>query len=147
MALILNEEQLMLKESAKGFLSENASIKEVREQRDSGSTTGYADTLWPKMVDMGWSAILVPEEFGGLDFGNVGMAQIVEETGRTLTASPLFSNAIVSVSLIKKMGSDDQKSNFLPKLASGQLMMTLAIDEEPHHNPEKNWNDGNRGGR
>jgi len=137
MALILNEEQLMLKESAKGFLSENASIKEVREQRDSGSTTGYADTLWPKMVDMGWSAILVPEEFGGLDFGNVGMAQIVEETGRTLTASPLFSNAIVSVSLIKKMGSDDQKSNFLPKLASGQLMMTLAIDEEPHHNPEK----------
>ena len=59
MALILSEEQLMLKESARGFLSENAPIKEVREQRDSGSATGYANTLWPKMVDMGWSAILL----------------------------------------------------------------------------------------
>ena len=93
-----------------------------------------ADTLWPKMVDKA-GLHNYTRKFGGLDFGNVGMAQIVEETGRTLT-SPLFSMDRVGITH-QKMGNDDQKSNFLPKLASGQLMMTLAIDEGPHHNPEK----------
>ena len=137
MALILTDEQQMLKESAKGFLAEHAPVKEVRNQRDADSETGYDRNLWPKMVDMGWGAILVPEEFGGLEFGNVGMAQITEETGRTLTASPLLSNAIISVSLIKEIGNQKQKSMLLPKIASGELMMTLAIDETSHHNPER----------
>ena len=137
MALILTDEQQMLKESAKGFLAEHAPVKEVRNQRDADSETGYDINLWPKMVEMGWGAILVPEEFGGLEFGNVGMAQITEETGRTLTASPLLSNAIISVSLIKEIGNQNQKSMLLPKIASGELMMTLAIDETSHHNPER----------
>ena len=137
MALILTDEQQMLKESAKGFLAEHAPVKEVRNQRDADSETGYDRNLWPKMVEMGWGAILVPEEFGGLEFGNVGMAQITEETGRTLTASPLLSNAIISVSLIKEIGNQNQKSMLLPKIASGELMMTLAIDETSHHNPER----------
>mgnify|MGYP006234339247 FL=1 len=67
MALILTDEQQMLKESAKGFLAEHAPVKEVRNQRDADSETGYDRNLWPKMVEMGWGAILVPEEFGGLE--------------------------------------------------------------------------------
>ena len=94
MALVVNEEQQMLKESARGFLAEHAPISEVRAQRDSGSELGYSPALWGKMADMGWAAILVPEQFGGLAFGHVGMGQIIEETGRTLTASPLILSLI-----------------------------------------------------
>ena len=135
MALVLNEEQQMLKESAKGFLAEHAPISEVRNQRDSGSELGYSPTLWKKMSDMGWAAILVPEEFGGLAFGHVGMGQIVEETGRTLTASPLLSTAILGVSLINLAGSESQKTEILGKIAIGDLTLALALDEEKHHAP------------
>jgi alkylation response protein AidB-like acyl-CoA dehydrogenase len=90
MALVINEEQKMLKEAAQGFLAEHAPISELRAQRDAGSDTGYSDSLWAKMANMGWAAILIPEQYGGLAFGHVGMGQIVEQTGRTLTASPLF---------------------------------------------------------
>jgi len=105
MALVLNEEQQMLKESAQGFLAEFAPVAEMRKQRDAGSETGYASNLWAQMVDMGWAAILVPEAYGGLEFGHVGMGQIVEQTGRTLTASPLFATAILGVTAIKTAGS------------------------------------------
>ena len=135
MALVVNEEQQMLKESAKGFLAEHAPISEVRAQRDSGSELGYSTALWGKMSDMGWAAILVPEEFGGLEFGHVGMGQIVEETGRTLTASPLLSTAILGVSLINLAGSESQKTKMLGKIASGNLTLALAIDEGKHHSP------------
>ena len=57
MTLVLNEEQLMLKESAQGFLAECAPVSELRKQRDAGSETGYADDLWPEMVNMGWAAV------------------------------------------------------------------------------------------
>ena len=100
MALVLNEEQKMLKESAQGFLSEHAPVAELRAQRDAGSDTGYSSTLWGQMVNMGWAAILVPEEYGGLAFGHVGMAQIIEQSGRTLTASPLLSTAILGVTAL-----------------------------------------------
>ncbi len=135
MALVVNEEQQMLKESAKGFLAEHAPISEVRAHRDSGSKLGYSPVLWEKMSNMGWAAILVPEEFGGLAFGHVGMGQIVEETGRTLTASPLLSTAILGVTLINLAGSESQKAEMLGKIAVGDLTLALAIDEGKHHSP------------
>ena len=135
MALVVNEEQQMLKESARGFLAEHAPISEVRAQRDSGSELGYSPALWGKMADMGWAAILVPEQFGGLAFGHVGMGQIIEETGRTLTASPLISTAILGVTLINLAGSDSQKAELLGKIANGDLTLALAIDEGTQHSP------------
>ncbi|MGB4055766.1 MAG: acyl-CoA dehydrogenase family protein, partial [Porticoccaceae bacterium] len=87
MAMVINEEQQMLKESAQGFLAEFAPVSALRKLRDEGSDVGYSVDLWRQMVDMGWAAILIPEAYGGLEFGHVGMGQIVEQTGRTLTAS------------------------------------------------------------
>jgi alkylation response protein AidB-like acyl-CoA dehydrogenase len=135
MALVLNEEQQMLKESAQGFLAEHAPIAELRAQRDAGSESGYSNTLWSQMVNMGWAAILVPEEYGGLAFGHVGMAQIVEESGRTLTASPLLSTAILGVTAINLAGSEAQKTELLGAIASGELTIALAVDEKIHHDP------------
>ena len=135
MALVLNEEQEMLKESAQGFLAEHAPVSELRAQRDAGSDKGYSDTLWSQMANMGWAAILVPEEYGGLAFGHVGMAQIVEQSGRTLTASPLLSTAILGVTAINLAGSEVQKSELLEAIAGGELTMALAVDETIHHDP------------
>ena len=135
MALVINEEQQMLKESAQGFLAEHAPLSEVRKQRDAGSAAGYADNLWSQMVEMGWAAILVPEAYGGLEFGHVGMGQIVEQTGRTLTASPLFATAVLGVIAINAAGSEQQKAELLGAIASGEITTALAVDETAHHAP------------
>ena len=135
MALVINEEQQMLKESAQGFLAEHAPLSEVRKQRDAGSAAGYADNLWSQMVEMGWAAILVPEAYGGLEFGHVGMGQIVEQTGRTLTASPLFATAVLGVTAINAAGSEQQKTELLGAIASGEITTALAVDETAHHAP------------
>lgn len=135
MALVLNEEQQMLKESAQGFLAEFAPVDELRKQRDAGSETGYGDKLWAQMVNMGWAAILIPEAYGGLDFGNVGMGQIVEQSGRTLTASPLFATAVLGVTAINLAGSEAQKAELLGAIAAGEITTALAVDEKIHHAP------------
>jgi acyl-CoA dehydrogenase len=137
MALVINEEQQMLKESAEGFLAEFAPIAELRKQRDTGSEKGYGDNLWQQMVDMGWAAILVPEAYGGLEFGHVGMGQIVEQSGRTLTASPLFSTAILGVTAINHCATDTQKTELLGAIAGGEITTALAVDEKTHHAPSE----------
>lgn len=137
MALVINEEQQMLKESAQGFLAEHAPLSEVRKQRDAGIAAGYADNLWSQMVEMGWAAILIPEAYGGLEFGHVGMGQIVEQTGRTLTASPLFATSVLGVTAINAAGSEQQKTELLGAIASGEITTALAVDETAHHAPEQ----------
>ncbi len=125
----------MLKESAQGFLAEYAPVSELRKLRDERSETGYSEDLWKQMVEMGWAGILVPEAYDGLEFGHVGMGQLVEESGRTLTASPLFATAILGVSVINSAGSETQKSSLLPAIVAGELTMALAVDEKIHHAP------------
>ena len=133
MALIINEEQQMLKESAQGFFAEFAPMSELRRLREDGSD--YCHSLWKRMVDMGWAAILVPEKYGGLGFGHVGMGQIMEQSGRALAASPLFSSAVIGVSAINLLGDERQKETLLPQIAAGRLMLALALDESRHHGP------------
>ena len=82
MALVLNEEQQSLKDIAKEFLQKNAPVTHFREIRDTENELGYDQDLWKQMVDLGWSGILVPEEYGGFDFGMVGMGSIFEEMGK-----------------------------------------------------------------
>ena len=100
MALILNEEQQSLKDIAREFLQKNAPVTHFREIRDTKNELGYDEVLWKEMVDLGWSGILIPEEYGGFDFGMVGMGSIFEEMGKTLTPSPLLSTGVLGSSLI-----------------------------------------------
>ena len=136
MALVLSEENILLKESARGFLDEKAPISEFRKLRDEAGADGYSKPLWQDMVDMGWAGIAIPEEYGGLDFGIVGAGIIMEEMGRSLTVSPMLSSAIVGASLLSKFGTDEQKNSLLPKLAEGNLITALAVDEGRHHSPK-----------
>lgn len=137
MALILNEEQTLLKDSAKDLMTAAAPVTRFRALRDAKDELGYSKDLWTQMVDMGWAGICIPEEFGGLDFGFHGLGLVLEETGRTLAATPLVASILVSASAITLGGNDAQKKALLPKLAEGSLLMALALDESSHFSPHK----------
>ena len=135
MAMILNEEQTMLKDSAKDFCTANAPITQLRELRDSENADGFDQATWNSMVELGWAAIPWGEEHGGLAFGYKGLGVVTEESGRTLTASPLFASVWVGGTLLNLGGSDAQKSELLPSVASGGLKLALALEESHRHNP------------
>ena len=135
MALILNEEQQSLKDIAKEFLQKNAPVTHFREIRDTNNELGYDEVLWKEMVNLGWSGILIPEEYGGFDFGMVGMGSIFEEMGKTLTPSPLFATGVLGASLISIGGNDSQKQTLLPKIVDGSLTTALALEENNRHSP------------
>ena len=135
MALLLNEEQQLLKDTAKEFVQKNAPISHFRELRDSQDEIGYSIDLWKQMVELGWAGILIPEEYGGSDFGMVGLGAILEETGKNLVPSPLFATALVGASLIQIAGNEKQKKEILPKIAEGKLSTAFAIEESARHDP------------
>jgi alkylation response protein AidB-like acyl-CoA dehydrogenase len=136
MALVLNDEQRILKDSARGFLSENAPVEALRKLRDEKDATGYSEELWQKIVnEQGWAGIAIPESFGGLEFGFLGLGLIFEEAGRTLAASPLFSSIVLGASAIELLGSQTQKESLLPEIAAGSFTLALALEEGAHHAP------------
>ena len=133
MALILNEEQELLRDSAKDFLKERSPVALVRELRDSGRE--WSGELWAGMAEMGWAGIVIPEAYGGLEFGFLGAGLLAEECGRTLASSPLVSTALVCASLISSQGSEQQKSTQLPVVAGGERILTLAWREKGRNDP------------
>ncbi|HIO43385.1 MAG TPA: acyl-CoA dehydrogenase [Gammaproteobacteria bacterium] len=135
MALLLNEEQQYLKDTAKDFVQKKAPISHFRELRDSKDETGYSKELWKQMAELGWAGVLISEEYGGSDFGMVGMGGILEETGRCLVPSPLFATALLGASLIGLGGKADQKKDLLPKIAKGELTTAFALEEGSRHTP------------
>ena len=135
MALVLNEEQRLLQDTAKDFLAANAPVEALRKLRDQHDVKGYSAQLWQTMAELGWASIILPQEYGGLDFGFMGLGVVLEETGRTLTASPLFASAAVGASTILLGGSASQKESLLPQIAKGQLTLALALEESHHHCP------------
>ena len=135
MKLILSEEQQFLKDTAQSFARDKTPVTHFRKLRDSENIQCWDDEVWKEMVELGWSGILVPEKYGGSDFGMAGISVIMQELGKTLTPSPILSTSVLGVSTINMLGSDEQKENYLPKIVAGELTMALAIDEGNHHNP------------
>lgn len=135
MAMLLNEEQGMLKDAAKGYLKTSAPINQLRKLRDSDSADGFDRKSWKDMAEMGWASVLVPEEHGGVAMGHVAAGVIAEEMGRTLTASPYLSTAIMGATALSRFGSEAQKAEFLPRLAAGEFLTALAVDETRKHKP------------
>ena len=132
---VLTEEQTMLRDAAKGWTQDSAPVAALRKLRDGGSKQGFDPATWSEMGAMGWAGVIVPEDFDGSAFGYLGLGLILEETGRNLVASPLLSTALVSASALVLGGSDTQKAQWLPKIAAGEVVATLAIDEGSHHAP------------
>ncbi len=137
MALVLTEEQQMLRDAARGFLDEKAPVSALRKLRDTNDETGFSRDLWKEMAEMGWAGILVGEDYGGADFGFVGAGVLAEEMGRTLTASPFLSTSILAATALQKLGGDAQRQEHLPKISAGEAVFALAVDETRKHGPQK----------
>ncbi|MBL0729976.1 acyl-CoA dehydrogenase family protein [Piscinibacter sp. HJYY11] len=135
MALVLTEEQGMLRDSAKSFLADNAPVSELRKLRDTRNADGFSRSLWKQFAEMGFTGVLIPEAYGGMGLGLVEAGVVMEEIGRNLTASPFLASNVVAATALLAAGTEAQKQAILPKIASGELIATLAVDEHSKHNP------------
>ncbi|HEX7013050.1 MAG TPA: acyl-CoA dehydrogenase family protein [Steroidobacteraceae bacterium] len=135
MALVLTEEQQMLREAVKKFVAERAPLAQLRKLRDEGDPVGFSRNVWKDMAEMGWSGVLIPEEYGGAGFGYVGAGLIAEEIGRNLSATPFLSSAVLAAVALLEGGSSAQKEALLPAIANGDVIVALATDEKSRHAP------------
>jgi alkylation response protein AidB-like acyl-CoA dehydrogenase len=135
MSLVLTEDQLMFRDATRRFAAERAPVAQLRKLRDDDDPQGFSRATWKEMADMGWAGVLVPEEHGGAGFGYVGAGLIAQEIGRNVSATPLLSTAVLSVTALLKGGSATQKEVLLPAIAGGDLLIALASDERARHSP------------
>lgn len=143
---VLSEEQEMLRDMARDWATKESPVAAFRKVRGSGES--FDRDAWKTMAGMGWTGVVIPEAHGGSDFGWLSMGLVVEELGKTLTASPLVAST-AAASAIMLGGSEEQKAKWLPGIASGEVIATLAIDEGPRHDPAKlgaNVSDGKLSG-
>lgn len=124
----LSEDQELLRQEARKFLNEQCPIKEVR--RLMREPAGYSRENWETLASLGWTGLITAAEFGGADLGWIELIVLLEETGRSLFPSPLISTLLTS-SLIADLGSEAQKNHWLPKLAAGSEIGTLALFDLP----------------
>ena len=134
MALILNEEQKMLKDSANEFLAANAPVEQFRTLRDNNYEAFDTD-LWPAMIEMGWTALTIPEQYNGLDFGYVGLGQVLEEMGRNLTKAPLLSSIALGGTALVYSTNAGLKSTWIPAIMNGNKRLAFALDEKNYFDP------------
>jgi alkylation response protein AidB-like acyl-CoA dehydrogenase len=135
MALVLTEEQAMLRDSARGLIGDRAPVSHLRHLRDTRDATGFSRDLWKSFAEMGFSGLLVPEEFGGSGLGCIEAGVVMEEIGRNLMPSPFLATAVLAASALARGGTSAQKSEHLPAIADGSLLAALAVDEGTKHRP------------
>jgi alkylation response protein AidB-like acyl-CoA dehydrogenase len=135
MALVLTEEQSMLRDSARGLISDKAPVSHLRQLRDAKDATGFSRELWKAFAEMGFAGLLVPEDVGGSGLGCVEAGVVMEEIGRTLMPSPFLSTAVLAASALSRGGSAAQRSLYLRKISDGSLLAALAVDEGAKHRP------------
>jgi alkylation response protein AidB-like acyl-CoA dehydrogenase len=132
---VLTEEQSMLRDAARDWVREKAPVTAFRKVRDSAAPLGYDPAAFAEMAEMGWAGVVIPEAYGGSEFGYLSLGLVLEEMGKTLAASPILASALAAASALVMGGSDAQKAEWLPKIASGEAVATLAVDEGPRHDP------------
>ncbi len=137
MPLVLNEEQEMLRDMARGYLTDKAPVTQLRKLRDTEDESGFSRDAWRDMAEMGWTGVLVGEDHGGVDMGFMAMGVIAEEMGRTLTASPFVSTAVMAATALRQAGGGAHDARWLPSIVAGEAVIALALDEGRKHDPAK----------
>ena len=128
MPLYLNDEQTMLRDTAREFVAEHAPVRHLRALRDAKDPTGFSRDLWKQFAEMGLTGILIPEASGGLGLGHVEAGVVLEEIGRNLTPSPFLSTAVAAVEALKGTGHAER---WFPGIAAGEAVIAIAHDEKP----------------
>jgi alkylation response protein AidB-like acyl-CoA dehydrogenase len=130
MPLYLNDDQIMLRDTAKDFVAAEAPVAHMRALRDAGDATGFSRALWKQFAEMGFTGILIPEADGGLGLGHVEAGVVLEEIGRNLAPSPFLATAVTAVEALK--GSAAARA-WYPGILAGETVAALAIDEGAKH--------------
>lgn len=134
MPLYLDDDQVMLRDTARGFMAEEGAItKQLRKYRDMNCKDGFGHALWRQFGELGFTGILAREVDGGLGLGHVETGIVLEEVGRNLTPSPFLVTAVGAVESLKDSA---QRERWLPGILAGQTVAALAIDEGAKHRPE-----------
>ena len=131
----LTSEQELLKKEVRHFLETECPKKVGRELEDS--ELGYSPEIWKKMAELGWVGLILPAEYGGVGGNLLDLAVFFEEVGAAVFPSPLFSTLVFRVLPVRAGGSEEQKSRLLPKVANGEMFLTMALTEpEADYQPE-----------
>jgi alkylation response protein AidB-like acyl-CoA dehydrogenase len=134
--LLLTDDQVLLADSARPFLTQKGGVRCLRALRDASDATGFSRELWAEFGAMGFTGALIPESEGGSGLGHVEVGIILEEIGRSLTPSPFLSTAVGAATALAA-ASSEQRGRFLPGVVAGTTIAALAIDEGARHRPER----------
>jgi alkylation response protein AidB-like acyl-CoA dehydrogenase len=127
MDIRLSEDQIEIARQARRFCENETPVAYVRKMFEDDQ--GYEEEKWLKMVEMGWTALSIPEEYGGLGLSTMDLAVILEEMGRAVQPGPYFSTVILAAETILAAGNNEQKAKYLSGIAEGRLKGTLALFE------------------
>ena len=133
-----SSDQMLLKDQARKFLENEESVKKAREVLEGDQT--HDESLWRSVVEMGWTATTIPEEFDGLGLGYLELCVIAEELGRSLAPTPFSSSVYLATEALINQGSKEQHQKYLPKLAAGEIVGTLAHTETTNSPSPENLN-------
>ncbi|MGE0825904.1 MAG: acyl-CoA dehydrogenase family protein [Candidatus Binatia bacterium] len=129
MNLVLTEDQELLAQTATDFVREHSPVSRVRALRDAQDPAGFSRDLWKQMAELGWTGILLPETYGGAGMGLADLAVVLESLGRTLAPEPFLSTVLLAGQLLAEAGTTQQKQAWLPGIATGEKILTLAYQE------------------
>src|SRR5690606_27472429 len=124
MDLDFTEEQQMIRDTARSILEQHSPVDAVRALEDDPK--GWSDRLWKQLAESGLLGLTIPAEWGGGGQSLLEAALLYEEMGRALASVPHFVSAVVSAGILRDAGSDAQKRQWLPKIAAGEVVLTLA---------------------
>lgn len=136
MAMTYNEDQSMLRDSARDFMKTEAPVAHLRKYRDMDCKDGFSHDLWKQFADMGFTGILIPEADGGLGMGHVEAGIVLEEIGRNLSPSPFLSTSVVAVEALKA-ADKAMRDRWFPGIIAGETVVGIALEEGKKHHPEK----------
>jgi alkylation response protein AidB-like acyl-CoA dehydrogenase len=129
MEFSFSEDQNELRRAARRFLEVASSEERVRSAMETEQ--GYDSATWAQLSEeLAWTALTIPEEYGGLGMSYLDLHPLMEEMGRALLCSPFFSTVCLGANALLLGGSDAQKERYLPEIASGETTATLAYGEK-----------------
>jgi alkylation response protein AidB-like acyl-CoA dehydrogenase len=135
MALVLTEEQELLKESARDYVSENAPVSHLRALRDSEDADGFSRAMWKEVAELGWAGIVFPEAYGGAELGMAELGVLMEECGRTLAPLPILSSVVLGGGAVAAGAGEVLRKEILPGVCSGEKLLALAHQETARFAP------------
>jgi alkylation response protein AidB-like acyl-CoA dehydrogenase len=134
-ALVLTEEQELLRRTARELIEARSPVAELRRLRDSVDAIGFSRELWKEMAELGWAGIPFPEVYGGAELGCMELGVVLEECGRRLVASPLVSTVLLGGNALLLGGNETQKKDVLTAVCAGERILAVGLQEGPRFAP------------